>query len=139
MLVNFGDSPPSNKKITGISVDICSGLHDTLYFPNHNGEILSYEFSASNTGQPIQKLRGHQGGVNAVAFRKSTLQLYSAGQDGEIMSWSPSSLFKRTSENSDRKRKREQEALGGGGDDDWCSDEEGTDGEPHGFVPPILR
>ncbi len=139
MLVNFGDSPPFNKKITGVTVDICSGLRDTLFFPNHNGEVLSYDFSAS-TCQLIQSLRGHHGGVNAISFRKSTLEMYSAGQDGEIMSWAPTSLFKRPSNSLARKRKREADILDYG-EHDWCSDGEDTErvSTSSGFIPPILR
>jgi WD40 repeat protein len=48
------------------------------------GLILALD---AGTGKLLNTLRGHHGPVNALAYRESAQQLFSAGSDGCILLW----------------------------------------------------
>ncbi|KAF8789991.1 DNA excision repair protein ERCC-8-like [Argiope bruennichi] len=117
-LVNFGVIPSANAHFQ-VSIDMCcdSSL-PVLFVPSKNCIIVHDLF----TGCKLKILSGHLGVVTSCVYRSRTQELYSSGNDMNILLWTP-----------DVERELEEEyphsPCHGGGvsnsevSDNWSSDE----------------
>lgn len=83
-LINYGKIPNDSKKLVQLSVSSgCS--HDVLLIPNQS----SIDMFDIYTGEKIDRLKGHYNSVNCVKFHSPTQDVYSGGNDRNILIWTP--------------------------------------------------
>ncbi|EEY59812.1 DNA excision repair ERCC-8-like protein [Phytophthora infestans T30-4] len=118
----------------------------TVFVPNGSeGELCSYRVFGDN-GAPLGSVTAHYQQITACLYRKTTREVYSAGEDGLIMKWKPPPVELNPDsvdeEHVDfRGHNGDVEAITGataGDEDTWSEDEEDA-GTGHEFIPPILR
>ncbi|KAL3664887.1 hypothetical protein V7S43_010065 [Phytophthora oleae] len=108
-----------------------------VFIPNGcEGTVSSYRVFG-DSGAPCGSATAHYQQVSACVYRKSTRELYSAGEDGLIMKWKspPVDLYPGMDVNDDEGL---EELKAAAVDEDTWSDDEDV-GTGHQFVPPILR
>ncbi|ETK71319.1 hypothetical protein L915_21421, partial [Phytophthora nicotianae] len=138
--------PQAARNVQMAAVQEGGAWESTLVFvPNGSeGALTSYRVFG-DSGAPIGSATAHYQQVTACLYRKTTRELYSAGEDGLIMKWKPPpvdlypDIF--DNENVDTGGQNgDSEAIAGatiGDEDAWSDDEE--PGTSHEFIPPILR
>uniref|UniRef100_A0AAV1UP54 DNA excision repair protein ERCC-8 n=1 Tax=Peronospora matthiolae TaxID=2874970 RepID=A0AAV1UP54_9STRA len=123
------------------------GAYETtvVFVPNGaDGALASYRVFGES-GVPLGSATAHYQQVTACLYRKSTRELYSAGEDGLIMKWKPPpvDLYPQVPEDVSG----DVQTISGGstadasaaiGDTDAWSDDEQEETN-HRFIPPILR
>ena len=83
-LINYGKIPNDTKKLVQLSVSTgCSP--DVLFVPNRSNIDLFDIY----TGEKIDRLKGHYNAVNCCKYHESTQNLYSGGNDRNILIWTP--------------------------------------------------
>lgn len=83
-LINYGKIPNDTKKLVQLSVSRgCSP--DILFVPNRSNIDLFDIY----TGEKIDRLKGHYNAVNCCKYHESTQDLYSGGNDRNILIWTP--------------------------------------------------
>lgn len=83
-LINYGKVPNDSKKLVQLSVSSgCSP--DVLFIPNHS----NIDMFDIYTGEKIDRLKGHYNSVNCVKVHHPTQDLYSGGNDRNILIWTP--------------------------------------------------
>ncbi|DAZ98749.1 TPA: hypothetical protein N0F65_003805 [Lagenidium giganteum] len=117
-----------------------------VFHPNgKDGQLASYPVFGSDTGKPLTHFTAHYQQISSCVYRKSHRELYTGGEDGLIMRWTPTPV--RIGPRPDLEADGDVEAEKGSepplgvadGDVDAWSDED-DDGPPADlFVPPILR
>lgn len=100
---------------------------DLIYMP-HRSEIDVWDI---NTGEEIDRLRGHYSLVNGCIFRPDYQELYSAGSDRNILVWEPEMNMKSREVVKTREKTQESqrevtvsEQRTAPTADSWSSDEE---------------
>ncbi|KAG7394507.1 DNA excision repair protein ERCC-8 [Phytophthora boehmeriae] len=119
-----------------------------MFVPNGSqGELASYRVFGEN-GTPEFCSTAHYEQVTACVYRKTTCELFSAGEDGLIMKWKPPpvDLYPGMSnEISGESHEQNQDSSNIAtvalvDEDTWSDDEDDVlPGPGYQFVPPILR
>ncbi|CAH0491543.1 unnamed protein product [Peronospora farinosa] len=115
-----------------------------MFIPNGlEGAVASYRVFGEN-GIPLGSASAHYQQVTACLYRKSTRELYSAGEDGLIMKWKPPpvDLYPDMAEDASGNDNMQHDGLNAGtaiGDEDTWSDDDDDEERMSQFVPPILR
>ncbi|XP_063396376.1 DNA excision repair protein ERCC-8-like [Mytilus trossulus] len=83
-LINYGNVPNDTKKLVQLSVSNgCSP--DVLFIPNRSNIDMFDVYS----GEKIDRLKGHYNSVNCCKFHSPTQDVYSGGNDRNILIWTP--------------------------------------------------
>ncbi|KAK1946767.1 WD repeat-containing protein ATCSA-1 [Phytophthora citrophthora] len=129
--------PRASRNVQMAVVQEAGAWESTMVFiPNGSeGAVSSYRVFG-DSGAPLGSATAHYQQVSACVYRKSTRELYSAGEDGLIMKWKPPpvNLYPRMDVNDAGLEESKPAAVD---QDTWSDDEEVDTG--HQFVPPILR
>ncbi|CAH0521886.1 unnamed protein product [Peronospora belbahrii] len=115
-----------------------------VFVPNGpEGAVVSYRVFG-DSGTPLGSASAHYQQVSACLYRKSTRELYSAGEDGLIMKWKPApvDLYPDIAKDVSGDEKVQHNGFDSGavaaiGEDTWSDDDESE--TTNQFVPPILR
>ncbi|EGZ10535.1 hypothetical protein PHYSODRAFT_261850 [Phytophthora sojae] len=118
-----------------------------VFVPNGQEGALSSYRVFGDSGKPVGNATAHYEQVTACVYRKTTRELYSAGEDGLIMKWKPPpvNLYPGMLEDDtdeDYAQRGESDGVAGaavGDEDAWSDDDDDDEGRGHQFVPPILR
>ncbi|KUF95667.1 Serine/threonine-protein kinase-transforming protein Rmil [Phytophthora nicotianae] len=137
--------PRAARNVQMAAVQEGGAWESTLVFvPNGSeGALTSYRVFG-DSGAPIGSATAHYQQLTACLYRKTTRELYSAGEDGLIMKWKPPpvdlypDIF--DNENVDTGGQNgDSEAIAGatiGDEDAWSDDEE--PGTSHEFIHPFF-
>lgn len=139
--------PRAAKSVQMAVVQEARAWDSTVVFVSNgsDGALASYRVFGE-CGAPLGAATAHYQQVTACLYRKSTRELFSAGEDGLVMRWKPQpvELDPNVSNDMDERNlaspSHEVEATSGNveEEDAWSEDEEaGLTG--HTFIPPILR
>ncbi|KAH7468748.1 WD repeat-containing protein ATCSA-1 [Phytophthora ramorum] len=115
-----------------------------VFVPNGSEGALSSYRVFGDSGKPIDRVTAHYQQVTACIYRKTTRELYSAGEDGLIMMWKPPpvDLYPEVPGDDPDVQNDESKAFAGaatGDEDAWSDDDDEETGRGHQFIPPILR
>ncbi|KAJ8574580.1 hypothetical protein ON010_g4630 [Phytophthora cinnamomi] len=119
-----------------------------VFVPNGQEGALSSYRVFGESGISLGSVTAHYQQVTACVYRKTTRELYSAGEDGLIMKWKPppADLYPGMVDDNDHSEENaqryESNVIAGaavGDEDTWSDDDDDEEGSGHQFIPPILR
>ncbi|KAG2809302.1 hypothetical protein PC112_g16565 [Phytophthora cactorum] len=114
-----------------------------VFVPNGSEGALSSYRVFGDSGAPLASATAHYQQITACLYRKTTRELYSAGEDGLIMKWKPPpvDLYPDISndENGDTGVQNRESGTAIDDEDAWSEDDDEETRTGHEFIPPILR
>ncbi|KAG7379444.1 DNA excision repair protein ERCC-8 [Phytophthora pseudosyringae] len=139
--------PRAARNVQMAVVQEAGAWESTLVFaPNGSEGALSSYRVFGDSGIPLGSATAHYQQVTACLYRRTTRELYSAGEDGLIMKWKPTPVDLYPGMADDVRgiegHNDELRACAGatvGDEDSWSDDDDGEAGTGHQFIPPILR
>lgn len=115
-LVNYGVIP-NNYQRQQCTLEICCNTNPPLIFVPSSKRIYALDLYS---GTRILTLLAHFRAVNCCAYRSSTNQLYSGGNDMNILLWTPD-LEQETAEKSESKKSGARTTTLADSEDAWSS------------------
>lgn len=117
-LINFGKVHNDGRKTLKLAVSIGS-QPDAVFVPSV-GEISVYDLQ---NGELVYDLNGHYHHVNCCVFHPIYQELYSGGQDSNVLIWEPE-VVRIIEDEEEKKTKKTKKTTVGATADTWSSDED---------------